>query len=174
MKPTIWFLAITTSSFFYACDKDITDTDNSAVSATSALTTVSDCVKQRHDCGALAKTEDEARACSAQLRMCIQPLAGGKPGDLIPDAGIVVPPTGMGTMPPAWGTLPPISGLPDAGGGRPAVDAGLPGVPTMPPGGGIAAGLKDCLGTLRDCLSASMSDPMMCATEVRDCIKSLF
>jgi hypothetical protein len=168
MKPTvIWFLAVAASSTFYACDKDITDADDSAISASSALSVVKDCVKQRHDCNEMAMTEDEHKACADQLRMCIRPLAGGKrPGDLIPDGGIIVPPAGMGMMPPDPGMLPPIPGLP-------GVDAGLPGVPTMPPGAGVVTGIRECLSTLKDCLTTSAGDPIACVTQVRDCIQSL-
>jgi hypothetical protein len=116
---------------------------------------VKDCVKQRHDCSAMAMTEDEHKACADQLRMCIRPLAGGrKPGDRIPDGGVIVPPPGMGMMPPG-------------------ADAGRPGDPTMPPGTGVVTGIKKCLNTLRDCLTASAGDPMACVTEVRDCIQTL-
>ena len=168
MKPTvICFLAVTASSFFYACGKDITDADDSAISASAALSVVKDCVKQRHDCAAMAMTEDEHKACADELRMCIQPLAGGKrPGDLIPDGGVIVSPPGMGMIPPDPGALPPIAGLPGA-------DAGLPGVPTTPPGAGALTGIKECLGTLKDCLTSSAGDPMACVTQVRDCIQAL-
>jgi hypothetical protein len=168
MKHTvIWFLAVTASSLFYACGKDLTDADDSAISASAALSVAKDCVRQRHDCGAMAMTEAEHKACSDQLRMCIQPLAGGRrPGDPIPDGGVVVPPPGTGMMPPDAGMLPPIGGLPGA-------DAGMPGVPTTPPGADVVTGIKKCLSTLRDCLRASAGDPTACVTDVRDCIQTL-
>ena len=180
MKTSVWFLAMAAASILGACGKDIAPDDNE-ITASSALSAVHDCVKQKNDCSAMAMTADEKKACSDQLHMCLGPLARGK-HDV--DGGLPIPPVGTGVLPPGALMPPSGGGLPDVDAGLPVVDPGLPGLPGAGAGGAagapvvpVAPGdvvktLIECLTTLKDCLSASASDPMTCATQVVDCIKA--
>ena len=147
MKPTVSFLAMAAASLLCACDKDMTAANDNTPSASSALSAVQDCTKQMHECAAMAKTADDRKACSTQLRTCLQPLAGGTSGGLTLDGGATIPPSGAGMTPPTAGLsaqdagvsgigagLPDIgAGLPGIGGGLPSIGGGLPGI-----GGGLS------------------------------------
>jgi hypothetical protein len=183
MKTSVWFLAMAAASMLGACGKDISPDDNE-ITASSALSAVHGCIKQKNDCNAMAMTGDEKKACAEQLHSCLGSLARGR-HDV--DGGLPIPPVGIGMLPPGAVTPPSGGGLPDVDAGLPVVDPSLPGLPGLPglDAGGAAGApvvpvapgdivktLKECLTTLRDCLSASASDPMTCATQVMDCIKA--